>query len=68
VLWFVVGSGPRCGKRIDKAEVDRPSLGYMTFILAAERERVTCAQLFVEDANGQTLARSDPHDIKYQGR
>jgi hypothetical protein len=68
LLWFVIGSGPRCGKRIDKAQVDNPSLGYMTFILAAERERVTCAQLFVEDANGQTIARSDPHDIKYQGR
>ena len=67
-LWFVVGSGPRCGKKVDRAQVDNPSLGYMTFVLAVERERVSCAQLFVEDANGQTIARSDAHDITFQTR
>jgi hypothetical protein len=65
VLFFVVGSGPRCGKQIDRARVDNPSLGFMTFVLGPERERVTCAQLFVEDANGQTIARSDPHNITF---
>jgi hypothetical protein len=68
VLWFAVGSGPRCRDRVDRAAVDNPTLGYMTFVLAVERERVSCAQLFVEDANGQTIARSDPHDITFKER
>ena len=65
VLWFVVGSGPRCREQIHQAQVDNPALGYMTSVIKAERERPTCAQLFVEDANGQAIARSDPHDITF---
>jgi effector-associated domain 1 (EAD1)-containing protein len=67
-LWFVVGSGQRCRERIHRAQVDNPSLGYMTSVIKADRARVTCAQLFVEDANGQAIARSDPRDITFQTR
>jgi hypothetical protein len=65
VLWFVIGSGPRCRERAHRAMVDNPELGYMTSMLALDRTRTTCAQLFVEDANGQTIARSDPREIAF---
>jgi hypothetical protein len=68
VVWFVVGSGQRCRDRIHRAQVDNPSLGYMTSVIKAERARVTCAQLFVEDANGQAIARSDPREITFASR
>jgi hypothetical protein len=69
ILWFVVGSGQRCrGERVHRAQVDNPSLGYMTSVIKAERARVTCAQLFVEDANGQAIARSDPREIAFPSR
>jgi hypothetical protein len=68
VLYFVVGSGQRCRERIHKAQVDNPALGYMTSIIRVERTRPTCAQLFVENANGQAIARSDPRDITFQSR
>jgi hypothetical protein len=68
VLWFVVGSGQRCRDRLHRAQVDNPALGYMTSIIKAERARPTCAQLFVEDANGQAIARSDPRDITFPSR
>jgi hypothetical protein len=67
-LWFVVGSGQRCRERIHSAKVDNPALGYMTSIIRVERTRPTCAQLFVENANGQAIARSDPRDITFQSR
>jgi hypothetical protein len=65
VLWFVIGSGPRCRERAHRAMVDNPELGYMTSMLVLDRTRTTCAQLFVEDANGQTIARSDPREIAF---
>jgi hypothetical protein len=68
VLWFVVGSGQRCRERLHRAQVDNPSLGYMTSVIKTERARPTCAQLFVEDANGQAIARSDPRDIAFSSR
>lgn len=68
MLWFVVGSGQRCRERVHRARVDNPALGYMTSIIKAERARATCAQLFVEDANGQAIARSDPRDITFVAR
>jgi hypothetical protein len=68
VLWFVVGAGQRCRERLHRAQVDNPALGYMTSIIKAERARPTCAQLFVEDANGQAIARSDPRDITFPSR
>jgi hypothetical protein len=68
VVWFVVGSGQRCRDRVHRAQVDTPSLGYMTSVIKAQRAKVTCAQLFVEDANGQAIARSDPRDITFHGR
>jgi hypothetical protein len=64
-LWFVIGTGPRCRERVHRAMVDNPELGYMTSMLALDRTRTTCAQLFVEDANGQTIARSDPREIAF---
>jgi hypothetical protein len=67
-LWFVVGSGQRCRERVHRAQVDNPSLGYMTSVIKAERARATCAQLFVENANGQAIARSDPRDIAFPAR
>jgi Effector-associated domain 1 len=68
VLWFVVGSGQRCRERVHRAQVDNPSLGYMTSIIKPERARPTCAQLLVEDANGQAIARSDPREIAFAPR
>ena len=68
MLWFVVGSGQRCRERTHRARVDNPALGYMTSIIKAERARATCAQLFVEDANGQAISRSDPRDITFVAR
>jgi hypothetical protein len=68
LLWFVVGSGQRCRERIHRAQVDDPALGYMTSIIRTGRARPTCAQLFVEDAHGQAIARSDPRDIAFSSR
>lgn len=67
-LWFVVGSGQRCRERIHRAQVDNPALGYMTSIIKTDRTRPTCALLFVEDANGQAIARSDPREIAFSSR
>jgi hypothetical protein len=68
VLWFVVGSGPRCRERVYQTQVNNPALGYMRSVIRAERARVTCAQLFVADANGKAIVLSDPRDIAFQTR